>query len=300
MTAAEASPVVVLRAPDGAVAHVSPQGAHITSWRPASDGRERLFLSGRTEFREGVAIRGGIPVIFPQFAAEGPLPRHGFARTMRWTLEDVVEQNGVAGAILALRDSPATHAVWPASFLARLRAYLVDERLYVGFDVTNTGDTPFTFTAALHSYLRVNDIAGATLEGLRGVRYRETSAPGMLTLDEEDRLRPAGEVDRVYVDASAPLLLRDDAGALQIEADGFPDVVVWNPGAQKAAQLADMEPGGERRMLCVEAAAVQRPITLAPGDQWAGMQTLRVLSKREAHGLPFTAPELPATHTRNA
>jgi len=270
------------------------------SWRPASDGRERLFLSERSEHREGVAIRGGVPVIFPQFAAEGPLPRHGFARTMRWTLEQLVEQNGVAGAVFTLRDTDATRAIWPASFLARLRPYVIDDRLMIGLDVTNTGNAAFTFTAALHTYLRVADVTRTRLEGLRGVHYRETSAPGVLTMDADDHLQPGGEVDRVYVDASAPLLLRDGSDTVQVEADGFPDVVVWNPGARKAAQLTDMEPGGERNMLCVEAAAVQRPIALLPGDQWAGMQTLRVLSDRDARALPFTASESHATYTRKA
>jgi glucose-6-phosphate 1-epimerase len=30
-------------------------------------------------------------------------------------------------------------------------------------------------------------------------------------------------------------------------------------------------------MLCVEAALIDRPITLAPGQQWKGWQELRVL-----------------------
>ena len=64
---------VVLRSRDGALAEVYLHGAHVTSWRPAGTREERLFLSERSEFRGGAAIRGGIPVIFPQFAAEGPL-----------------------------------------------------------------------------------------------------------------------------------------------------------------------------------------------------------------------------------
>ena len=75
---------VTLSSRDGARAEVYLQGAHVTSWRPATDDRERLFLSERSKYCPGGAIRGGIPVIFPQFAAEGPLPRHGFARTSRW------------------------------------------------------------------------------------------------------------------------------------------------------------------------------------------------------------------------
>jgi D-hexose-6-phosphate mutarotase len=35
-----------------------------------------------------------------------------------------------------------------------------------------------------------------------------------------------------------------------------------------------MEADGERTMLCVEAAAVQTPITLESGGRWEGSQTL--------------------------
>ena len=38
------------------------------SWR---DGEERLFVSSASLFEAGAAIRGGIPICFPQFAARG-------------------------------------------------------------------------------------------------------------------------------------------------------------------------------------------------------------------------------------
>jgi glucose-6-phosphate 1-epimerase len=78
----------------------------------------------------------------------------------------------------------------------------------------------------------------------------------------------------VYVGAPPTLTLREPDRELQLDAAGFPDVVVWNPGAAAAAKLSDMEPGGERRMLCVEAAAVQTPIVLAPAGRWHGEQRL--------------------------
>jgi glucose-6-phosphate 1-epimerase len=269
--------MVVLRSADGAVAEVHADGAHVTSWRPAPDGEERLFLSARTELREGAAIRGGIPVIFPQFAAEGPLPRHGFARTTRWALEMVGQlDDGSAYARFMLRDSAATRAIWPASFAARLTACVNGRRLVTRLSVENTGDAPIRFTAALHTYVRVGDIHDVALEGLQGRRFRESAAPGVLRVDESPALRPEGEVDRVYVGVEHPLLLREPTRALAIEASGFPDVIVWNPGAEKAAALKDMEPGGERHMLCVEAGAVQQPVTVAPGAEWHGEQTLVV------------------------
>lgn len=275
MPPATDSPVVTLRSADGATAAIHLDGAHVTSWRPAGDHEERLFLSARSELREGVAIRGGIPVIFPQFAAEGPLPRHGFARTTRWALDTTDEPaRGAATARFTLAASAATRAVWPVSWTAALTVAIEGSRLAVSLEVTNAHDAPIRFTAALHTYLRVRDVSDTSLEGLQGREYRESSVPGVLRVDHEPRLRPQGEVDRVYVNVGRPLVLRDGERTLGISATGFPDVVVWNPGAAKAAALADMEPGGERHMLCVEAAAVQRPVELAPGDRWTGAQRL--------------------------
>ena len=42
---------------------------------------------------------------------------------------------------------------------------------------------------------------------------------------------------------------------MAVRATGFPDTVIWNPSAASTHALADLGPGGERGMLCVEAAA---------------------------------------------
>ena len=79
-------PRIVLTATDGASAEVYLHGAHVTSWCPADMPDDRLYLSARSTFAAGAAIRGGIPVSFPQFAGQGPLPNHGFARVITWIL----------------------------------------------------------------------------------------------------------------------------------------------------------------------------------------------------------------------
>ena len=269
----------MLRSRDGALAEVYLNGAHVTSWRPAGTGEERLFLSERSEFRAGSAIRGGIPIIFPQFAAEGPLPRHGFARTAEWRLlrgnEHAEEPaDGSASATLQLESSEATRAIWPAEFVATLALHVVGERLAIALEVSNVGSRAFSFTSALHTYLRVDNAEQAQIEGLHGVRYRVSSAPDVLRADEDEVVRIAGEIDRVYVDAPRQLVVREAARTTVLETAGFRDVIVWNPGPERGAALADMEPGGDRRMLCVEAGAVQEPIVVAPGARWEGRQTL--------------------------
>jgi glucose-6-phosphate 1-epimerase len=268
-------PFVALRAADGAAADVYLHGAHVTSWHPAPGDTERLFLSARSEFRSGEAIRGGIPVIFPQFAAEGPLPRHGFARTSPWRLEELRRlDDGQVIATLSLSDSPATHALWNAAFRATLTVRVGGPQLVVSLGVENTGAASFSFTGALHTYLRVRDASQAEVLGLQGVRFRDSGDRTRLRTDDSPTLRVTGELDRVYVDAPRTLLLREPRRTLGVEAQEFPDVVLWNPGRKRAAALRDMEPDGERAMLCIEAAAVQTPIALATGERWHGSQTL--------------------------
>jgi glucose-6-phosphate 1-epimerase len=267
--------LVSLRADDGAAADVYLHGAHVTSWRPAPGEDERLFLSARSEFRDGAAIRGGIPVIFPQFAAEGPLPRHGFARTAPWALDDVRRaDDGSAAATLSLRDTPETRAIWDARFRATITVRVAGAELTTTLAVENAGTSPLSFSGALHTYLRVHDVARAEVVGLEGARYRDAAERATLRVDGAPVLRVTGELDRVYVAAPAMLLVREPGRALSVATQGFPDVVLWNPGRRRAADLADMEPGGERGMLCVEAAVVQTPVALAPGARWEGSQTL--------------------------
>lgn len=268
-----ALPKVILRAADGATAEIYLHGAHVSSWKPAPDADERLFLSARSEFRAGVAIRGGIPVIFPQFS-EGPLPRHGLARTRRWTLASLDStETGIAVATFVFVDDDETRIVWPAEFLATLAVRVGGPQLSVALAVENTGKSPFTFAAALHTYLRVRDIANALLVGLHGSGYR-VSGDKVMHFDIEESIRFRGAIDRVYANAPRRVILRDTDRSMRIESTDFPDMVVWNPGRVAAETLADMEPGGEAHMVCVECAAINSPILLDPDRRWSGSQIL--------------------------
>jgi glucose-6-phosphate 1-epimerase len=268
----EVSPVLTLRAEDGATATIHRHGAHVTSWCPKA-GDERLYLSAKSGFEGTAAIRGGIPIIFPQFATEGSLPRHGFARTSTWSLGGVSRGSaGEAEMELVLRDSPATHAIWDATFRAIVSVAIFAQQMAVSLVVENVGDAPFSFTAALHTYFRVDDVANAEIVGLRGARYRGDDHS--LVEDEAERLRVDGFLDRVYVGAPSHLELHENGRRMLIDSEGFPDAVVWNPGSERAAALADLDPGGERHFVCIEAAAVQEPVTLGPRRHWEGTQTL--------------------------
>ena len=253
---------------EGATTLVALHGAHVLSWIPA-DGRERLFLSERSRFDSATAIRGGVPVIFPQFGERGAFQRHGFARTLPWRFIGVEDDR----AVFELREGEAT-AHWPYAFVTRLYVALAATRLAITLEVKNTGAHAFDFTAALHTYLRVDDLAQAAVQGLQGCDYEDSAAGGVLRREDNYEVVFDGEVDRIYNDVVAPLTLVDSGRQLAIEQEGFPDCVVWNPGEQLAARIGDLSPGDWRRFVCVEAAAAMKPETLAPGESWSGTQTL--------------------------
>lgn len=263
-------PAMRLRAPDGAEATVLLHGAQLVSWIPAGD-QERLYLSPTAAAGPGQAVRGGIPVIFPQFSQRGPLPRHGFVRDRAWHWVEGAVRSGAAIGVLRLTDDDATRAIWPHRFEAELSFSLAGLELDVELAIGNTGDTPFDVTAALHTYLRVDDVRRARLGGLYGVRYVDTLT-GTEQRQEMDPFSFVGEIDRIYFEAQAPLTLATAMGRMTITREGFDDVVVWNPGPVKAAALADLPDDDWLRMLCVEAAAIGTPVTLAPGQEWVARQ----------------------------
>jgi len=270
-----------LRTADGASAIVSLYGAQVLSWVPAG-GDERLFLSELARFDGRSPIRGGIPVCFPQFSQLGSLPKHGFVRTRVWRLAQQQSDDDHAMVTLELDDDEETRKLWPYAFKAELTLLVSGDRLDVELGVLNTGDAPFTFTAALHSYLRVREVEEAVLEGLYGHEYRDAADGDAIKQDNKPDLRVDDEVDRVYHDVKRPLLLRDGKRSVGINNDGgFPDVVVWNPWEHLTKTLSDMAPTAFRRMLCIEAAAARNPVTIEPGGEWWGRQTLVAMQSED-------------------
>ena len=264
-----------LNGPNGVSAVVAKHGAQLLSW-VTSDGRERLFLSEQACYDGSVAIRGGVPVCFPQFASVGDLPKHGFVRTRPWTVSSRRTGDDYALVTLQCSDDEATRALWPHAFLAELTVMLESDRVDLEFAVTNTGGEPFSFTGALHSYLRVVQVEDIALEGLHGHEYRDAASGDKVIRETGTELIVDSEVDRVYYNVKRPQLLRAGNLSLGIQAQGFPDVVVWNPWVEQCAKLPDMPADGWRRMLCVEAAAT-RPVSLPAGEEWYGRQTLVVV-----------------------
>jgi len=265
-------PAVHWESRDGAVAVATLQGAQVVSWTPTR-GAESLYLSERSPFEPGRAIRGGIPVVFPQFGDRGSLPQHGFARTQGWQFTGTRESGDTASAIFVLQSSEQTLAAWPHPFRLELVASIGGARLDVQLRVRNSGPYAFTFTAGLHTYLRVAEAAKTRIEGLRSVRYldRGSTQEG---IEAREAVTGAEAIDRVYLATPRVLHMRDANRLLRIAQRGFYDTVLWNPGPERTAQMPDMPAEGYRRMFCVEAALIDPPMRLNGGAEWSGEQSI--------------------------
>ena len=266
-------PDFLLTARDGASVRVAPHGGHVCGWRTA-DGVERLYLSPLPR-QPGEPIRGGIPVVFPQFADRGPLPMHGFARTQPWLLaEQTVLEDGRGRLTVVLTDTATTRALWPHPFRVELAVVVGGAALEVELSVRNTGSAPFEFGAALHTYFATHGAAPA-IAGLERRPYigNVDGRPGRD--DHDGPLIVDRATGRFYFGATAPLTLVDGAARVDIGHEGFRDVVVWNPGAHPAAPLPGLPPDGYRQFVCIEGAVIEHPVRLAPGALWRGTQHLR-------------------------
>lgn len=251
---------------------VAEYGGQLLSWRSA-DGVERLYTPRQLSLQPGRALRGGVPVCFPQFSGRGVLPKHGLVRTRPWRRLAQTE----SALIMAISDDAEIRALWPYDF-ELVQTVVLDERgLGIALDFHNRSDQPLAFTAALHSYLRVESVTECALHGLHGLDY-EDAADDSRYKTQHGPLRIAGEVDRVFADAPPQLHLHyGDGSKLDICQGGFADTVVWCPGPELAGTFTDMPAEDWRRMLCVEAAAAAAPVTVLAGAHWQGWQRLAVL-----------------------
>lgn len=275
---------------NGSEVKIARQGAQVLSWR-AADGRERFYLSVQTGGARqdeaaavstlstlSQAIRGGVPICFPQFSIRGEILKHGFARNLPWTVESIANHHAERSTVvLTLKDDAHTRSIWPYAFLAQLSVTLEPNRLALAFQVTNTGEEAWPFTGALHSYLHVDDIARSELSGLQGTRYQDATDGNVEVTDPDSSVKVSAELDRVYLAPPASLqLIEEGKPALQIGKTGFTDTVVWNPGPELIQTLQDMPNDDWQRMLCVEAACASAPVIVQPGQTWIGSQVLSV------------------------
>ncbi|KAE8726119.1 putative glucose-6-phosphate 1-epimerase [Hibiscus syriacus] len=277
---------VLLKNPRGASAKVSLQGGQVTSWRN-EQGEELLFTSSKAIFKPPKAVRGGIHICFPRFGNCGSLDQHGFARSKIWTIDDnppplnLNDSHGESFINLLLKPSDEDLKCWPHSFEFRLRVSLAaDGSLSLTSRIRNFNGKPFSFSFAYHTYLSVSDISEVRIEGLETIDFLDNLCQKARFTEQEDAITFESEVDRVYLSTPniVAVLDHERKRTYVIRKEGVPDAVVWNPWEKKSKAMVDFGDEEYKQMVCVDGAAIEKPVTLKPGEEWTGKLELSVVA----------------------
>lgn len=248
-------------------------GSHVASWQLG--GRELLFMSDLAVYNGTKALRGGIPVCWPQFGDLGPCKaQHGFARNKPWTLVGVTATTTTTTAKFALcsvqpesefpypvgnrrhaTTDPPTHDPSSSTTPTYLhhstptspspQYHLTNEVTISGAEqtlsqqlaVANPGAEAFSFTTALHTYFKV-DALEATVGGLSGCKYLDSLDGRAEKVESLEEVSFAGEVDRIYMDVPRVVTVSDSSVKFDIgTTESLTDGIVWNPWISKAASM---------------------------------------------------------------
>eukprot|EP01031_Cornospumella_fuschlensis_P035633 gene35633-43218_t len=289
-------------------------GATLTSW--VHHGSEQLYLSDIAVFDGVKAIRGGIPLVFPQFGQPNPsMSQHGFARTKVWTFLGHHADQQTTTAIFSLQHDDQTLSLWPHPFQLLYEVRLATDGLTTKLHIFNTGDQPCSFQALLHTYLRVSDVASVSVRGLLGLSFLDKLDTAGSPVESREVVRIDGEVDRVYASSTEPVILQDsvclrsvsknavvtagaslegmvasaketrDVAALLRHLHGDQsgetqqpvDVVLWNAWEARSRALPDLDDDAYQRYVCVEPGVVAQPSRLLPGQRLVLSQDIRFL-----------------------
>jgi len=257
-------------------AAIALQGAHLLSWQPEG-AQPVLWLSDKTAFHTGTAIRGGVPVCWPWFgpAKEASLPAHGFARNQPWALSAHNEDSEGVVLTFELKDNAETLKLWPHEFT-----------LYARFKLGKTceieleahGD--FEVTSALHSYFTVGDIAEVKVSGL-GQTYIDKVLGGTQGELADGIQTFPDRTDRVYLEPEECSVIHDASLQRRINVvhHHHHNVVAWNPGPALSVSMGDLPDEGYKTFVCVETTCVTATQKATAGKPARLGQTIHLSKK---------------------
>lgn len=233
---------------------ISLQGAHLLEFKTTS-GDPLLWLSPNCDFTPGTALRGGVPLCLPWFGVnqtDPAKPKHGFARNSFWELgkTQLLSDGTVELEFLFVSDA---NQLFTFDFSAELRMTLGNSAK-LELTVNNTDTDDFDCSWAMHNYHRIGSLADVRVLGLAERKYLD-NLEGHAEKHQAGDVNFPGPVDRVYP-AIDNIVTIKESPTIEITHSNCPSVVVWNPGAEAAAKIADIGEGQEQFYICVERGAV--------------------------------------------
>jgi glucose-6-phosphate 1-epimerase len=245
-------------------------GAHVTSWIPKGSA-EVLYVSPNSTWKDGHAIRGGVPISFPWFAdraGDPAAPAHGFVRTKTWQVQSIEKAGDEVIVNMFTESDDATRKWWPADFRIVCRATF-GAKLKIELIVSNAGGSPLSFEEALHAYFQVKNAETASVQGLNATDFIDKTDRHIVKRQDGD-VHLTSATDSVYLNTQQELTLVDPTlkRRISIQKENSLSTVVWNPWAEKSRAMSDLGPDKWREFICIETSNVApHTVKLDPGQQ---------------------------------
>lgn len=288
------SPLVIKHSKSGAVAQVYAFGASVTSFVTAS-GRELLFCTRKAKLDGSKAIRGGIPLVFPQFGQpDKEMPSHGFLRINDWQVSEgnTYDNDEAAGMelILKLDDvEKGREGKWKdLDCTVKMNIKVEPEQLTSVLTFVNTGSAEFCYSALYHTYLMIQNGEADEAEkcnviGLEGYECVDNMNGKKKSTQGPEPVAVQGETERVFTPPPSKEALEvsvSTGNGTKVRVKGFSEgiptsCVVWNPhNSEKAKAMSDFDETQYVDMLCVEPGLISTENKLAPGTESSFTQIL--------------------------
>ncbi len=251
------------------------QGAQLTEFTPKGK-KPLIWVSQDEDYQVGKGVRGGIPICWPWFgmSANDGWPQHGFARTMLWRAEEVIENDNNIVVSFSLPMGQVNPEYWPHQSSLKV-VFTLSDSLHIALVNTNTGNTAFELTQALHTYFPTAEIENTTVDGLQGANYIEF---GEGPFAQNDIVNFARETDMVYQNTPLVQTINTPDGIIEVGRENSSSCVLWNPWIEKSKRLSNFRDDEFHTMLCLEAANVMDDkVTLQPGESHSLIHTVRWL-----------------------
>jgi glucose-6-phosphate 1-epimerase len=259
-----------------ASALISLHGGQILSFKPTGETEDLLFLSSKSLYADGKAIRGGIPVCWPWFGPDPKglqRPNHGFVRSHSWTVLNTAATDTETKVSLQFLESYKKEKTWKQPFTLTLEI-TAGKSLNLKLITLNTGDKAFSITQAFHSYFYVGDIDKVEVLGLAGYEYFDKLDQGTQKR-QADAVIVEEEVDRIYTDVKNDVTINDRSlnRRIEISSPGNETIVVWNPWLNGSKKIADLNEQDYKQFICVETGNIAFDlIQISPGEEY-GLET---------------------------
>lgn len=288
--------VLITHTKSGANCVLHKFGSHILSYQTGS-GKPLIMLSKDAIMDGSTAIRGGIPLCFPQFGQpDKSYPQHGFLRKNKWRVVEgsKFDADDAAGISLELELKDVTEArgdgTWgndtglnvKCIFTVKIDGNSMNNTLAM----ENLGTEAFDFQVLLHTYYLVamgkaldNQLCNVT--GFEGYLVDDKVSEETYTQSSDPVTIPDSIIDRVYSppEGKIDLNLTIAAGVnnlVELKAHGSVDGkkvpvsgVVWNPHKIKAEAMGDFGSDQYNDMICVEPGLLANVIPKLEGSKTA-------------------------------